>query len=475
VNVGQVLRQGALRHPEREAIAGAASWGALDRWAREIAGALVARSVGPGARVMLCAANRPGFVAAWFGIVYAGAVVVPAPILSTREEVEARLEKARCALVLCDEERAGLFRACTVIESLRGDPLDHPCAVAPGDDAMILFTSGTTGAAKGARISHASLLLHTAALVHHTLDLRAGDRVLAALPLTHSFGCRMAMLAPFFVGARIELVERFDAQATWRALCEKAITWAPVVPTMLAAWLRLPASAPPPALRWVLSAGAPLPAELALRAERRLGAAVRQGYGLTEATLSTIDAPPAPPTHGSVGRPVWGVEVRLAEDGEILVRGQNEMSGYLDDPEATEAVRVDGWLRTGDVGRIDGAGRLHVIDRKKDLIVRGGNNVHPAEVEAVLCAHPGVAEVAVVGRPDPYWGEEVVAVVVPRGDAALDDLGRFAAARLSPVKVPRELAVVDELPLGPSGKVLKRVLRERLAAGTLRATPLSHR
>lgn len=476
VNVGQILRQNAVRHPERVALLEgqrAVAYGGLDRDARRIAGALRAWGVRPDDRVLLCAANGGAFVSAWFGIVYAGAVVVPTPILSSADEVADRARRARCVAAVGDAERMSLLEhageAPLRIDHLLAcaEEVETPPLVDPSSDAMILFTSGTTGAARGACISHASLLLHTAGLVHHALRLHEGDRVLGVLPLTHSYGCRLAMLAPFFAGAAVVLAPRFEAPASWRLLHEARITWAPVVPTMLSAWLRLPDAAPPPALRWVLSAGAPLPEALAIEAAARLGTSVRQGYGLTEATFSTIDTPPEPPVPGSVGRPAWGVEVRVADGGEIEVRGHNVMTGYLGDREATRDVLPDGWLRTGDIGSIDADGRLHVTDRRKDLVIRGGNNVFPAEVEAVLCRHPGVAEVAVVGRPDPHHGEEVVAVVVPRAGVPLDDLADFAAQHLARTKVPRELVTVAALPLGPSGKVLKRVLRDRIASGEL--------
>jgi long-chain acyl-CoA synthetase len=227
---------------------------------------------------------------------------------------------------------------------------------------------------------------------------------------------------------------------------------------------------PPPSLKWILSAGAPLADALCRRAEARLGCVVRQGYGLTEASFSTIDAPPAPRDVGSVGRPVAGVEVRIADGGEIEVRGPHRMLGYLDEEAATRAaIDGDGWLRTGDVGRLDDDGRLWVVDRTKDLVIRGGNNVYPSEVEAALAAHPAVADVAVVGRPDDYFGEEVVAVVVARGGHSVDAaaLDAFARARIAATKLPREYAFVASLPLGPSGKVLKRELRRRLVDGTL--------
>jgi long-chain acyl-CoA synthetase len=277
--------------------------------------------------------------------------------------------------------------------------------------------------------------------------------------------------------ARFVLVPRFDAQRSFELLRSESVTFLPGVPTMFAAWGDLAEQAPPERLRWCLSAGAPMADEIVRRAEARLGAEVRQGYGLTEATFSTVNAPPDARVVGSVGRAVPGVEIRVVDaqgascgtdrDGEIQVRGTNVMSRYLDDEDATREVFSDGWLRTGDVGRLDREGRLRVVDRIKDLIIRGGNNVYPSEVEDVLAAHPDIASVAVVGRRDSRYGEEVVAVIVPRPNASIDlaALDTFARERLASTKVPREIAIVSDLPLGPSGKVLKRVIRDRIESG----------
>jgi long-chain acyl-CoA synthetase len=247
---------------------------------------------------------------------------------------------------------------------------------------------------------------------------------------------------------------------------------------MLAAWAECPAAdggGPPAALRWVLSAGAPLSEEIARRAEARLGVEVRQGYGMTEATFSAINAPPDERRFGSVGRPVWGVELRIVdsalrdvaagESGEVLVRGHNLMTHYLDDADSKRT--SDGFLHTGDIGRLDAEGRLYIVDRIKDLIIRGGYNVYPAEVEAALAEHPSVVEVAVVGQPDSYYGEEVVAVAVLRGACEVAALAEFAADRLGSMRRPRHYAFVDALPLGPSGKVHKATLREWIASGRL--------
>ncbi|HEX8950978.1 MAG TPA: AMP-binding protein, partial [Polyangia bacterium] len=414
----------------------------------------------------LMAHNSAEFVAAWLGITLVGAAVVPISTVSAPPEIAARTAQARCTLVVDDAGVGELMRA--------APPLSLPPSLPPlADDAVaqILFTSGTTGVAKAAAVSHGSLVTHTRN-VARTVGLGSDDVVLGALPLTHSFGCRMVMLLALAVGARIVLMRRFDAARALALLDAEGVTFWPAVPTMLAAVCAVE-SPPPRALRWVLSAGAPLADALCRRAEARLGCEVRQGYGLTEASFSTIDAPPAPRAIGSVGRPVAGVEVRIAAGGEVEVRGPHRMLGYLDDPDATAAALDDGgWLRTGDVGRIDGDGRLWIVDRTKDLIIRGGNNVYPSEVEAALAAHPAVAEVAVVGRPDDYFGEEVVAVVVVRpGHAAgAGELAAFARARVAATKVPREFAFVAALPLGPSGKVVKRALRQLVVDGTLPTT-----
>ena len=333
--------------------------------ARRAAAGLHARGVRAGDRVALLASNSREFVAAWLGVALAGAAVVPLSTVSAAPEIAARTKLARTRLLVDD----------ALVTELANEPAGPPGrndadasfpALENDAIAQILFTSGTTGFAKAAAVSHASLVTHTRN-VARTVDLGPDDVILAALPLTHSFGCRMAMLLALAVGARLVIQRRFDAARALALADAAGVTFWPAVPTMLAAVCAV-AGPPPRALRWVLSAGAPLADALCLRAEARLGCAVRQGYGLTEASFSTIDAPPAPRALGSVGRPVAGVEVRLAADGEVEVRGPHRMLGYLDEPAATAAVvDGDGWLRTGDVGRLDGEGRLYIVDRTKDL------------------------------------------------------------------------------------------------------------
>ncbi len=500
VNVGQVLRQAALCWPSRVGLldvgapASAArelTFAELDQRARAVAWRLGELGLGPGDCVALIGANSVEFASAWFGIVYAGCAVVPIPILSAAPELRMRIEHAGCRAALFDAERGELVRAavdglapapvCMPLHEVAtaGRAVAHPADTSPADTAMVLYTSGTTGRAKGAAISHASLSLHTAVLAQRAIGLREDDRVLGVLPLTHSYGCRLSMLVSFFVGARLVLVPRFDAARTLALLRSEAITWMPGVPTMYAAIAAEPACPPLPALRWALCAGAPLADETARRAEQRLGVEVRQGYGMTEATFCTINAPPDARVLGSVGKPVWGIELKIVdeaghelpagEQGEVVARGHNVMSRYLHDPEATASVTAGGFFHSGDVGRFDEAGRLTIVDRIKDLIIRGGYNVYPSEVEDALAAHPHVRDVAVVGRPDDYYGEEVVAVIVARAGGALDaaELARFAQERVGRTKVPREYAFAKELPLGPSGKVLKRTLRQWLLEGRL--------
>ena len=355
----------------------------------------------------------------------------------------------------------------------------------PDSSAMILYTSGTTGHPKGARISHRTLLAHAGGIGDHALRLGDRDRVLGVLPLAHSYGLRMVLLATFRAGCRAVLVPRFDAASTLDLARREGITWLPAVPTMFSAWGALPPGPGIETLRWCLSAGSPLAEEILHRAEKRLGAEIRQGYGMTEATFSTINAPPDERTIDSVGRAAHGVDIRITdarghdvpagETGEVRVRGSNVMSGYLDDDGATAEALGDGWMHTGDVGRLDDEGRLFVVDRLKDMIIRGGYNVYPSELEAVLARHPSVRDVAVVGRPDNHFGEEIVALLVPKPGVRIDPAAvrEWATEHVARNKMPREWAVLEELPLGASGKVLKRELRDRVSEGRIPARRIS--
>ena len=500
IQVGQVLRQAALASPDRIALVDLGdpgsprrelSYGELDARALRVASRLRAAGVEPGDRVGLLAENSAECVASWFGVVYAGAAVVPLHVLSAVPELETRLRHAGCKWLLHDRARTELARRAAgeavavatlaeITDAAGAAPaLVRPVHLPPSAAAMVLYTSGTTGTPKGAVITHASLLVHTSVLSQRVLRFDEGAVVLCVLPLSHSYGCRIAMLAPFFASARAVVLPRFEPARSLAVMSDEGVTWAPVVPTMLAAWAETPRAANErlSALRWVLSAGAPLGDEVARRAEARLGVEVRQGYGMTEATFAAINAPPDARVYGSVGRPAWGVELRIVDSelrdvqpgqtGEVLVRGHNVMSHYLDDAAASAQVRTEGFMHSGDVGRLDEQGRLYIVDRIKDLIIRGGYNVYPSEVEAALAEHPSVVEVAVLGQPDPYYGEEVAAVVVLREPCSTEALARFAADRLGRMRRPRSYAFCEKLPLGPSGKVHKLTIREWIREGRL--------
>lgn len=466
------------------------SYGELDRRARAVATMLTASELEPGARVAVLTANGIGFVSAWFGAIFAGCATLPLPVASTPREIAFRLDHAACAAILVDSAHAStaeaalrqaardttLFRVDVLDEHASVDG-DFPRAVDPRAYAMLLYTSGTSGAAKCVCITHGSLTAHTQALVDETLRLTDEDRVLGTLPLAHSYGLRATLLIPFWAGASTVLVPRFSPRRTLELCSEHGVTWIPGVPTMFAAWASEEKAPAPTTIRWCMSAGAPLPEDVRLRAERRLNATVRQAYGLTEANLTTINAPPDEAIARSSGRAVAGVEVRIGSEsddalpagahGEVLVRGQNLMAGYLDDSLATDHAMRDGWLHTGDIGFVDSTGRLTIVDRSKDLILRGGASIYPAEVEGILVEHPAVREAAVVGQSDSYYGEQVVAVVVTSSDVDEATLDAWVRERLSPYKVPRRYAFTRDLPRSGSGKILKRHLRAWLESGAL--------
>jgi long-chain acyl-CoA synthetase len=496
INIARVLRHWALADPQRIALVSweqgerrELSYGELDARACRAAGVLAAHGLSAGARVALSVQNGVSFLDAWFGGAYLGVTLLPVPPMSASAELSFRLAHARCAALITDESTAALGAAAlkdapgtlaVSAEQLRdGDATALAPAELPADAvAMVLYTSGTTGTAKGALITHASLLTHTAALVHHVLQLSARDVVLGALPLTHSYGIRMALLAPFYAGARVVLMRRFTSAPALALLAQEQVTWFPGVPTMFHALGQAPETKGLK-LRWCLSAGAPLPREVRSRAELALGVPVRQGYGLTEATFASVARPDDLGAEDSVGRAVFGIELSIRDEhdrplpagsrGEVCVRGQNVMAGYLDDPDATASALRGGWLHSGDLGVLDASGRLSIVDRSKDLIIRGGFNVVPAEVEAVLVSHPAVLDAVVVGVPDAHYGEEVAAVVVWRAGAPaeLPELVAFCRARLSATKLPRLLGALPSLPVGPSGKVQRRVIRSEVEQGRI--------
>ena len=460
---GCPVRAQARRAPESLAlVAGDCrwTWAELDREVARVAGALRAANVRRGERVTVLAANHPSTLFLLFGVRRTGAALVPLNVRLAPAELRAQRDRVRATVLLADADRHQLLPGAVALEDWPG-PDAVPWA---GDDSdrsadwALLFTSGTTGQPKAAQLpvgAFDALARASAA----NLAPRAGDRSLCNLPLFHVGGLGMAVRCAHD-GATLVLHPRFDAEAVVRAARDEGITHLSLVARTLEQCLDAGLRAG--SLRAVLVGGGPVPLPLVERA-RAAGLPVLLTYGLTEACSQVTTERPGEADGRTAGRPLPGLEIRIlsgdgrplpaGEEGTIAVRGPTLMRGYLDDDDATTGVLRAGWLLTGDIGRLDADGRLTVLARRTDLILSGGENVYPAEVEAVLATHPAVAEVAVVGRPDARWGQVPVAVVVPRPSASLEDLPSWARARLAAFKVPAEVLAATALPRTAAGKV----------------------
>ncbi|WP_415953411.1 acyl-CoA synthetase [Streptomyces sp. KLOTTS4A1] len=356
------------------------------------------------------------------------------------------------------------------------EPLDE--AVAPDDPCMIMYTSGTTGRPKGAVLSHANIVWNSLNVLVDT-DLAADEVSLVVAPLFHTAGLNMTCLPTFLKGGQVVLHDAFDAERVLETVERRGVTYMFGVPTMYDAMAARPrwATTDLSSLRTLNCGGAPVPART-IAAYLDRGLAFSQGYGMTEASPGVLflGRDEASAKAGSAGKPHFftdtrvvrpdGGEARPGERGEILVQGPHLMSGYWDRPEATEAAFTDGgWLRTGDVAVLDADGYAYIVDRVKDMFVSGGENVYPAEVEEVLLGHPAVDECAVIGVPDPVWGETGRAVVVlrPGTRADEDELIGHLRGRLAKYKIPKSVVFADALPRTASGKIVKPAVRDRYA------------
>jgi long-chain acyl-CoA synthetase len=449
--------------------------GNLHERGKRLAGGLRELGVEPGDRVVVLMANCPEVGIAYNAIWRAGAVVTPAIFLLPPAELEHIVSNSGAKLVLATSELAGnVPDGLSVVTTDEFPTLEAggPAAIVPRDDsdpAALLYTGGTTGRAKGVLLSHENLW--SAGKGGYDAGHVPGiARGLTALPLSHAYGLLVAVVGLHAVDRHPTVLMRWFDPALWLELAQEHRTQiAAVVPSMLQLLLALPVEDYDLSeLRHVVSGGAPLPPETAAELLRRVPhLEIREGYGLTETAALVSSTPPGAARLGSVGKPVPGVEVRIEGDGEIgeiCVRSQSVMLGYWQAPEHTaEAIR-DGWLHTGDLGYLDADGYLYVVDRKKDLIIRGGFNVFPRDVEEALLEHEAVAAAGVVGRPDEVHGEEVVAFVElrPGHEASADDLVVWSKERIGGYKYPREVHVVPSLPLTPVGKVDRKALRARL-------------
>ncbi|HET7325884.1 MAG TPA: long-chain fatty acid--CoA ligase [Nocardioidaceae bacterium] len=514
LNLACLLEDSARKVPDRDALVLGDTrlpYKAVDAAANQVANLLVSEGIQPGDKVALTCPNLPYFPIAYYGILKAGAVVVPLNVLLKGREIAYHLADSDAKAYLCFEGTAELpmgadgfagfndTAACEHFFVITADPaapspiegagsfgaavngqspVFDTVVTEPSDTAVILYTSGTTGQPKGAELSHSSMVMNV--LTNHRLfgsTPTSPDVHLVTLPLFHSFGQTVQMNSGFALGSTLVLMPRFDPAAALALMQQEDVSFFAGVPTMYWALLgaldeAVDVDKIAEKLRTAVSGGSSLPVEIIREVKDRFHVQILEGYGLSEtspvATFNHRDRAPKP---GSIGTAIWGVEVKLVdgdwktvdgvdEMGEIAVKGHNVMSGYYNRPDATAEVMRDGWFRTGDLARRDEDGYYYIVDRAKDLIIRGGFNVYPREVEEVLLTHEAVSLCAVVGVPDDRNGEEIKAFVIKNqgADVTGAELIEWAKEQMAGYKYPRLVEFRDELPMTASGKILKREL-----------------
>lgn len=513
LNLSVLLEDAARETPDRDALIFGEMrlpYSLVNSVACQVAGLLRDRGIGQGDKVALSCPNLPYFPMVYYGILKAGAVVVPLNVLLKPREIAYHLEDSDARALFCFEGTAELplgemgyagFERTPGCEHFFLMPADpgatespiagtelfwpalagrpgtfEPALTEPTDTAVILYTSGTTGQPKGAELSHHNML--TNAMVADTMfDRRPHDTFMATLPLFHSFGQSCVMNTGFYRRATLALLPRFEPKAAIELMVKEKVSFFAGVPTMYWALLTEETATEDVAviyenLRVGVSGGAALPMEVIKGFKAKFGVDILEGYGLSEtAPVASFNRPDRPTKPGSIGVPIWGVEMKLIDDdwktiegegaGEIAIRGHNVMKGYYGRPEANAESMREGWFRTGDIARRDEDGFYYIIDRSKDMIIRGGFNVYPREVEEILMTHPGVSLAAVVGVPHESHGEEIKAYVIRTPDATVteDELIAWGKQTFASYKYPRIVEFRDELPMTATGKILKRELR----------------
>jgi long-chain acyl-CoA synthetase len=514
-NLAIMLRESARSFPEKDFLryaGGSLSYAEADDLSSRVAASLRGRRLPPGTKVAVQLPNVPEFVLAYFGILKAGLTMVPVNPLLKRDEIRYHLDDSDAALLIhagSTEAAAALaglpgIASVAVSTAATGGPNAGPDAgpnagqagtpftellqagadpdIYPGaadDTAVILYTSGTTGRPKGAELSHFQLYM-TCTLGGQTFGTLPDDVTLAVLPLFHVYGLSSILNGATRYGRTLALLERFSAPAVLDAIERDRVTILAGVPTMYHELAEADITGRDlSSLRIGSSGGAAIPVGLLQRFEAKYGITVLEGYGLSEsASTVTVNPDAASRKFESIGKPLWGIELRVVDPdgqslppgrehvGEIVLRGHNITKGYYKRPEATAEALRNGWFHTGDLGYVDDDGFVFVVDRKKDMIIRGGFNVYPREVEELLYRHPAVLEAAVIGRRDPRLGEEIQAFIVLRRDCdqTAEDVRSWVKERIAPYKYPREVFVVDTLPKGPTGKIHKQTLRNSMPA-----------
>ncbi|MGW6280224.1 long-chain-fatty-acid--CoA ligase [Kribbella sp. NPDC055071] len=492
-NLSHNLAESAAIYPDHPAVRmddEILTYAGLDRLASQAVALVRGYGVGPGDRVGLMLPNVAQFPIAYYGILRAGAIVVPMNPLLKEREVEYYLRDSGARLLLAwrdvtAEAEAGAKAAgADFLSVVPGEfedmlaalePATDPVSRADDDTAVVLYTSGTTGKPKGAELTHAGLNRNQAVTARTLIEIGPDDVVMGCLPLFHVFGMGCGMNASIANGSTLTLIPRFSPAKALEVIQRDRVTIFEGVPTMYAAMLGVPDSDQydVSTLRCCVSGGAALPVEVLKSFEAAFGCIILEGYGLSESSpVASFNHPHAERKPGSIGTPIEGVQLRLVDErrmpvaageiGEIQIAGHNVMKGYWNKPDETAAtVDADGWLSTGDMARQDGEGYYFIVDRKKDLLIRGGYNVYPREVEEVLYEHPAVAEAAVVGIPHPSLGEEIGAAIQLKAGATAtpEELRDHVKARIAAYKYPRAVWFVDELPKGPTGKILRREIK----------------
>jgi long-chain acyl-CoA synthetase len=488
MNLAGKLTESAKRDPDHVAVKlddTEMSYGMLDEATARLAGVLAERELAEGDRVGIMLPNVPHFAVCYYGVLRAGGVVVPMNVLLKGREVAFYLRDSGARLLFAwegfaEEARSGARDAgaeCVIVapgsfeQLLAGaEPRRQLVERDRDDTAVILYTSGTTGTPKGAELTHHNLT-RNCEITQANFGLGAEAVTLGALPLFHSFGQTCALNATIASGGTLTLIPRFDPGKALEIIQRDSVNLFEGVPTMYNAILHHPDrdKFDTSTLELCVSGGSAMPVELLRGFEEAFGCKVLEGYGLSESSpVASFNPRDRERKPGSIGVPIREVEMKLVDDdgnevprgeiGEIVIRGHNVMKGYWNKPEATAETLRDGWLHTGDMARIDEDGYFFIVDRKKDMIIRGGYNVYPREIEEVLYEHPDVVEAAVVGIPHDELGEEVgAAVTLKEGATATPQkLSEFVKGQVAAYKYPRRVWLVDDLPKGPTGKILKR-------------------
>ncbi|MGH2714265.1 MAG: long-chain-fatty-acid--CoA ligase [Thermoleophilaceae bacterium] len=489
-NLATILTDTAAKHGDRTAFKlddVELSYAVLDGSSARIAALPKAKGLEPGDRVGLMMPNVPYFPAIYYAILRAGCIVVPINVLLKGREVAFYLSDPGAKLMFAwhdfaeaAQTGAGEAGAEVILVKpgefeqlvMEHEPVDGVAESSAEDTAVILYTSGTTGKPKGAELTHANLRRNCTVASNTLGEFTDDDVLLGALPLFHTFGQTCTMNCAVSAGACVTMLPRFDPEKALEIVQRDRVTVFQGVPTMYNAMLHAEGagSADTSTLRLCMSGGAAIPVELIRAFEDKFGCAILEGYGLSETSpVASFNHPDKERKPGSIGTPIEGVEMQAWDDdgnevpqgevGEIVIRGHNVMKGYWGRPEATEeAITEDGWFRTGDMAKLDEDGYFFIVDRKKDLIIRGGYNVYPREIEEVLYEHPAIQEAAVLGVPDESLGEEVgAAVVLKKGESLdADEIKAYVKEQVAAYKYPRRVWFEDELPKGPTGKILKR-------------------